>query len=237
MKIDFGTTHWSLILALKDAEPERTRQALAELCRRYWYPLYSVIRRRVHDADQAADLTQDFFLHLIEKDALRRADPALGRLRSFLIASVKNFLANERDRAVARKRGGEARPVTFDEMEADRRYQVDARAGWDQERAFDHQWALTVLRRALARLRSEFEANGRAAEFDHLCPFLTGDGGERPYREIASSLGTTEAAVKSAVRRLRRRYGETLREEIAETLSDPGDCEAELRYLLAALEA
>ena len=187
----FGTTRWSVVLAVRSEDPERAREALSELCRTYWYPLYALVRRRVHDADEAADLTQDFFVHLIEKGALRLADPTLGRFRSFLIASVKNFLANDHDRMAARKRGGGLKPVTFDGIEADRRYLGDAHAGWEQERAFDRQWALTVLHQAFEHLRSEHSRAGKAREFEQLSPFLTGEGGDRPYREVAASLETT----------------------------------------------
>ncbi len=233
----FGTTRWSVVVAAQGGDPERAREALSELCRTYWYPLYSLVRRHVHDADAAADLTQDFFVHLIEKGALACVDPALGRFRSFLIASARNFLANEHDRTTALKRGGGLKTVTFDGDEADRRYRSEAHAGWDQDRAFDRQWALTVLHRALERLRSEYARAGRAGEFAHLSPFLTGEGANRPYQQVAASLQTTEAAVKTAVHRMRQRYGKSLREEVAATLADPDKVDVELRHLLAALEA
>jgi RNA polymerase sigma-70 factor (ECF subfamily) len=232
----FGTTQWSLILAAQGEDPERAREALAEICRTYWYPLYCLIRRRGHGADEAADLTQDFFVHLIEKGALRVVDPALGRFRSFLLASVKNFLTNDHDRLAAGKRGGGLKPVTFDGDEADRRQWSDGHADWDPERYFDRQWALTVLQRALDRLRWEYAQAGRPGEFEHLSAFLTGEGREQPYRQVAASLEMTEAAVKTAVHRMRRRYGKALREQIAATVGDPEKVDAELRYLLEALE-
>ena len=232
----FGTTRWSVVLAVRSEDRERAREALAELCRTYWYPLYALVRRRVRDADEAADLTQDFFVYLIEKGGLKRAEPARGRFRSFLIASVKNFLANEHDRTAARKRGGGLKPVTFDGAEAERHYLGDARAGWEQEKAFDRQWALVVLQRGFERLRAEYSRAGKTPEFEQLSPFLTGEGGDRPYREVAAILETTESAVKTSVHRMRRRYGQALRQEVAETLADPEETDAELKHLLAALE-
>lgn len=232
----FGTTRWSLVLQARSEDPERAREALSELCRTYWFPLYALVRRRIRDADEAADLTQDFFVHLIEKRAIGRVDPSRGRFRSFLIASVKNFLANEHDRAAARKRGSGMKPVTFDGQEADCRYRGNVHAGWEQERAFDRQWALTVLGRALEHLRSEYAQAGRSREFEQLSPFLTGEGPDRPYRETAALLKMTEAGVKTAVHRMRRRYGKALREEVAATVADLNEVDAELRHLLAALE-
>jgi RNA polymerase sigma factor (sigma-70 family) len=232
----FRTTRWSQILAVKSGDPERAREALSQLCQTYWYPIYSLVRRRIGDPDRAADLTQDFFVHLIEKEILQRANPGLGRLRFFLMASLRNFLANDHDRSMARKRGGGLRPITFDEGEAESRYSRDAHSGWEPERAFDRQWALAVLERTIDRLRSRYARADKAKDFELLSPFLTDAGPDRSYREVAAALGTTETGVKTAVHRMRRRYARALREEIATTVDDPAEIELELRHLQAALE-
>jgi len=163
---DFGTTQWSLVLAVRTDDPDRARAALSELCRIYWYPLYAFARRQVRDASEAADLTQGFFVHLLEKDVLRQADPALGRFRSFLLASVKNFLSNERDRESARKRGGGVKPISLDALEADRRYQAHTITRGAPEDDFDRQWAHVVLQQALERVHAEYLKGDRAREFD-----------------------------------------------------------------------
>lgn len=221
---------------MRTADVEHRRQALAQLCEAYWSPLYSFVRRRGYGPDDAADLTQNFFAHVIEKGALAGVDPSLGRFRAFLLASIKNFLANEWDRTVARKRGGGWVRVPFEPPDLERRY-VALRSGeFDPERLFDREWALTVLDRALARLRVQQAEAGKTREFDVLLGFLTSDSGEdRPYRDVAASLGMSEVAVRAAVHRLRVRFGTVLREEVSETVGDAGAADAELRHILALL--
>ena len=207
---------------------------MASLCEAYWSPVYTFIRRRGHDADQAADLTQSFFAHLLEKHVLDAVDPALGRFRAFLLASVKHFMANEWDRESAKKRGGGWARVPYDPPELERRYTAVRSHELDPEQVFERQWAATLLDRALERVRREQDVGGRAREFAALSPFLTSDGGgERPYREVARDLGTTDAAVRTAVHRLRQRLGAALRAEVSDTVTDPGSAELELRHLLA----
>jgi len=175
---DFGTTQWSLVLAARTDDPGRARTALSELCRIYWYPLYAFVRRQVRDANEAADLTQGFFVHLLEKDVVRQADPALGRFRSFLLASVKNFRSNERDRESAGKRGGGAKLIpldALDALEAEGRYAAQAVARGTPEDDFDRQWALVVLHQAMERVRVEYAGSDRSREFEQLSPYLTAD--------------------------------------------------------------
>ncbi len=232
---DFGTTQWSLVLAVRTDDPDRARAALSELCGIYWYPLYAFVRRQVRDASEAADLTQSFFVHLLEKDVLRRADPALGRFRSYLLASVKNFLSNERDREAARKRGGGVEAISLDVLEADRRYQAQAVARGTPEDDFDRQWAHVVLQQALEHVHAEYRKGDREREFEELSPYLTADAPDTPYQHVAERLAMSEAAVKTAVHRMRKRYGRALREEIAQTTCEPSEVDAEIRHLLAVL--
>jgi RNA polymerase sigma-70 factor (ECF subfamily) len=228
----FLTTRWSLIVAARQAEAPQARDALAELCRLYWYPLYAYVRRRGHDASAAEDLTQAFFTHLLEKHALASVSPERGRFRSFLLASCQHFLANERERAQALKRGG-GRVVSLD---------LSAAAGWygrepadeEPERLFERRWALALLDQALQQLRGEYDAGGKGALFAALRGQLTGDGTE-PYAELAKTLALTESAIKTAVHRLRKRYGEILREQIRETVASEADIDDEVRALFAAL--
>ncbi|HEY1377696.1 MAG TPA: sigma-70 family RNA polymerase sigma factor [Gemmataceae bacterium] len=227
---DFATTRWSLVAAAKDPA---ARQALADLCGLYWYPVYAFVRRRGYSADDAGDLTQEFFARLIEKAGVAGADPAKGRFRSYLLGACRHFLANERDRAAAQKRGG-GRPVgSLDLADAERRYAAEPADGRTPEQVFERRWALTLLDGVLAGLRAEYAAAGQDVLFDRLKSSLTGDAG--PYVELAAELGLTEGAVKVAAHRLRRRYRDRLRAAIAETVATPEDIEAEIRDLFAAL--
>lgn len=230
----FATTRWSLVLAA--GERGRTsRQALASLCEIYWPPVYSFIRRQGHGADDARDLTQEFFARVIDKNYFHDADPSRGRFRSFLAASVRHFLLNEIDRARALKRGGPHPHLSLDMESAEGHYQIEPRDELTPERLFDYQWGLVLLQRVLARLRDEFEATGKAALFDGLKGFLTGDSEDVSYKEVAEKLGTTEGAVKVAVHRLKRRYRDLLVEEIAETVASPEEIESEIQHLLKAM--
>ena len=221
------------MLAAGRGPASRSREALATLCESYWYPVYAFVRRLGHSAADAEDLTQAFFARLLEKDFVGAADPERGRFRSFLLASVKHFLANERDRETALKRGGGAAVVSLDD--AERRYRREPSHGLTPERAFERRWALTLLERTLAALREEQERAGHAERFTRLKCFLTGEGGAPSHAEVAAELGMTEGAVKVAVHRLRRRYRELLRAEIAETIADPSAVDDELRELFVAL--
>ena len=235
----FATTRWTLVAAAgKQATPE-ARKALSELCALYWYPLYAFVRRRGYDADEALDLTQGFFARLIEKNDLADADQTRGRFRSWLLASVKHFLANEWDRATAQKRGG-GRAVfslDIDADDAEGRYKREPAHHLTPERVFDRRWALTTLEQTLAALQRASEREGKAGLFEALRPTLTSDatGDVTPYRDVADRLGMTEGAVKVAAHRLRRQYRDLLRQGIAETVERPEDVDDEIRDLFAAL--
>jgi RNA polymerase sigma-70 factor (ECF subfamily) len=231
----FATTHWSLIVAAREPSSPAARQALALLCEAYWYPLYAYIRRRGHAADEAQDLTQEFFARLLERDLLGAADPADGRFRAFLLAACKHFLANEHDRACALKRGGGRASLSLDLEGAEGRYGREPSHDLTPDKLFERRWALTLLDRVLARLREEFMAKGKAETFDRLRVFLVGDRGAPSHGEVAGELGMTAGAVKVAVHRLRQRYRELLREEIAHTVEGPEQIDEEVRDLFAAL--
>jgi RNA polymerase sigma-70 factor (ECF subfamily) len=231
----FATTRWSLVLAAGQKAAPEAHDALADLCSLYWYPLYAYIRRRGHGADEAEDLTQGFFARLLEKDGLAAATPARGRFRSFLLAACQNFLANEREWANALKRGG-GRVVSLDLSDADGRYRREPHHEETPERLFERRWALTLMARVLARLRGDYEAAGKGRLFDALKGQLTADG-TAPYAALAVELRMTEAAVKTAVHRLRRRYGELLREEIGETVATEAEIDSEIQALLRLLAA
>jgi DNA-directed RNA polymerase specialized sigma24 family protein len=237
---DFLPTRWTVVVAAaaRQASEERAREALAELAQAYWYPLYSYIRRRGYDAAAAEDLTQGFFAQLIEKHFLESVDRGKGRFRAFLLACVNHFLANERDRAHAQKRGGTRKFVSLDEGES--RYATDCRAqaaGADTmtpERLFERRWALAVLERVLGRLQTEYAETGHQTLFAALKETLTG-GASGGHAEKAAKLGMTAGAVKVAAHRLRRRYRDILRDEIAQTVATPEDVAGEIAYLMKCL--
>lgn len=238
-KAPFPTTRWSRVVAAGDPATPEARAALAELFAAYWYPIYALIRRRGHPADEARDLTQDYFARLLEKGTLAAADPARGRFRSFLRTDCGSFLADRRDRQHALKRGGGLTVVSFDATDADARYRAEPADTLTPERLFDRAWALTLLEGVLDRLAADYAAAGRGAWFAWLRPVLTGGPGAVPYARISAQLGTTEAAVQQAVSRLRKRYRAALRERIAATLDEPDEAtiEEEIRDLFAALES
>jgi RNA polymerase sigma factor (sigma-70 family) len=231
----FVTTRWSQVLAAGSEPTLSSRDALARLCEVYWYPLYAYVRRWGYDADEAQDLTQEFFARLLEKHYLRAADPARGRFRSFLLASLKHFLSNERDRQTAVKRGGRVTIIPLEFENAEGRYQLEPPDAETPETIYERRWALTLLDRTLGRLRDEFEEAGKAALFGRLEGYLTGEQETVPYAELAAELGMSEGAVKVTVHRLRRRFGALLREEIAETVSDPVEVDGEIRELFRSL--
>jgi RNA polymerase sigma-70 factor (ECF subfamily) len=231
----FATTHWSVVLAAGEPESTRHRQALEALCTTYWFPLYVYLRRQGNDAGQAEDYTQAFLAFLLEKQALRKADPNRGRFRSFLLASLKNFLANERARAQALKRGGGRKVLSLDIENAERRYSLKPVDELSPEKLFARSWALTVLDRTMDRLQSEAAAAQKQRLFDALRVCLTADKGSVPYRQMAAELSMSAGAVRVAAHRLRRRYREVLRDEIAQTVTTEDQIDQEIRDLFAAL--
>lgn len=231
----FPTTHWSAVLTAREKSSSQAQRALTELCQTYWYPLYVYIRRRGNNPVEAEDLTQSFFERLLEKDYLSDLTPGMGRFRSFLLTAVKHFLANEWDRSQTQRRGGGATLVSLDEQEAERRYQLELVENVTPETLFEQRWALTVLERVLARLREEFVAGNKADLFEQLKGFLSADLPSGSYRQAAANTGLKEGTVKVAVHRLRRRYGDLLRAEIAQTIADPAEVESELRHLISVL--
>jgi RNA polymerase sigma-70 factor (ECF subfamily) len=231
----FPTTRWSQVYAAGQLSDPAARDALAELCAAYWYPLYAFVRRKGYAPDEAADLVQGTFANLLERKGMAAVSPERGRFRSFLIAACSNHMADCWDRDTAAKRGGGRAPIPFDHLDAEGRYSVEPVDELTPERLYERRWATGLLERALTRLEAEAIAAGNAPLASHLLPTLTGGRGEVPYASIAVELGMTEGAIKMAAARLRRRYGEILREEIGHTLADPSEVEDEIRALFSAL--
>lgn len=231
----FATTRWSRVLAAGHGSTPAAREALATLCEHYWYPLYAYVRRWGYDPDQAQDLTQEFFSRLLEKGLVRDADPSRGRFRSFLLASLKHFLSNERDRAAAVKRGGRAVVLPLEIETAEGRYSLEPPDAETPDRVYERRWAMTLLGRTRARLRAEFAGKGKAELFARLEGYLTGDAETMAYADLAVALSMSEGAVKVAVHRLRRRFGALLRQEIGDTVTDPKQVDDEIRELFRVL--
>src|ERR1700722_3679999 len=232
----FPTTRWTLVLAAGDPHRKEARSALVDLCENYWYPLYAYLRRRGYSADEAQDLTQEFFVRVLEGRYLDRADPEKGRFRAFILTSLKFFVADEEDRQRARKRGGGVL-VSFEFSSGEsgeERYQREPGHDETPDRIFERRWALAMLERVMERLRDEFVQHGRPENFERLKVFLLGQS-EAPYSDLAREMNTSEGALKVAIHRLRKRYRELFRQEIADTVADPAEVESELRYLAAVL--
>jgi len=232
----FVTTHWSVVLAAGGLDDTHGQAALARLCRVYWYPLYAYVRRQGHTPEDAQDLTQEFFARLLAKNYLSTVDRAKGRFRSFLLAALRHFLANQWDRAQAAKRGGGQRFISLDETNAETRYGLEPADTMTAERIFERRWALTLLELVLSRLRDENAQAGKLELYEQLKDCLTGASDAVSYAELGARLNLTEGAVKVAVHRQRRRYRELLREEIAQTVSCAAEVDDEFRCLLAALK-
>jgi DNA-directed RNA polymerase specialized sigma24 family protein len=230
---EFTTTHWSVVLAAGDPQSPASAQALETLCRAYWYPLYAFVRCRGYGPEDAQDFTQDFLARLLSTHSLNAVHPAKGRFRSFLLASLNHFLANEWDKAHTLKRGSGRRLISLEAAEM--RYQAEAVVGLSADRIFERQWALTLLAQVTAQLREDYHRAGKGPLFDVIQIYLTGEKGLPPYRETAGSLGCSLEALKKAIERLRRRYGELLREEIAHTVSTPDEVDEEIHYLRTIL--
>lgn len=231
----FVTTHWSVVLAAKQENSAEADTALERLCQTYWLPLYFFVRRRGNAAHDAQDLTQEFFARLLAKDFLRSVDRSKGKFRSFLLAALEHFLAKEWRRNNAQKRGGKFTFVSINDDSAEQPYLQVPASNLSPEQLFEQQWAITLLEQAVAKLREEFLTAGKQTLFEELKICLTGEKRAVSYAELAGKLGMTEAALKMAVSRMRQRYGELLRAEIANTVSDPMEVEEELQALFKAL--
>ncbi|HTB82086.1 MAG TPA: sigma-70 family RNA polymerase sigma factor [Candidatus Sulfotelmatobacter sp.] len=230
----FATTHWTVVLAAGKSSSPDAQRALEELCHTYWFPLYAYVRRRGHGREDAEDLTQTFFTKLLDKNSFAGLDGEKGKFRAWLLAALKHFLANERDKARAQKRGGGEAHLSLDWETADSKFQVADDKGSNPEKNFDREWALALLARVIQRLQKECEAEGRARLFEQLKNFLTAGKGDSAYAEIAGALGMEEGAVRVAVHRLRKRYRQLLRDEITNTLSDAAMVDEEMRALFGA---
>ena len=231
----FATTHWSVVLAAKQGDSSEADAALEKLCRDYWPPLYSYIRRQGHDVAEAQDLTQEFFARLLERDYLSRLDPQRGKFRSFLLAFVKHFLSEQREKAGAQKRGGGQTLLSLDAGEGEEGYLSEPVDELTPEQIFERRWVQTLLQRTFDRLAAEYVEVDKAALFEALKDFQPRQPGSQTYAQIGARLGTTEAAVKSAMQRLRERHREILREVIAQTVSSPSEVEEEIRHMRAVL--
>jgi RNA polymerase sigma-70 factor (ECF subfamily) len=232
---EFRTTHWSVVLQASQMDSSRAQAALEELCRGYWYPIYSFVRRRGCSPEDAQDLTQEFFSQLLANRGLATVHPAKGRFRSFLLASLKNLLANQWNRAQAQKRGGGVPLFSLDEKAAEDRFQLEPPENTTPETIFERRWAETLLERVLLRVRAEWNQRDKQQRFDTLKTFLTDRRGEVPFAEVAARLDTTVPALRSVVHKLRELYRRVFLDEIAQTVDDPREVEDEVRRLFAAL--
>jgi RNA polymerase sigma-70 factor (ECF subfamily) len=224
-----------VVVAAGERDTPESAAALERLCRTYWYPLYVYVRRRGYSAEDAQDLTQGFFCRLLDRHWLPQADRHKGRFRSFLLVALNHFLANEWDRAAAVKRGGRISFQSLDDATCEKLFGEDSRLSSSPEELYERRWAMTLLQTVLSRLRDEAIAAGRLEQFEKLEVFLAGEERAVSYGDLAAELSTTQAALKMATHRLRRRYAELLREEIAHTVADPAEVRDELRHLLAVL--
>lgn len=231
----FFTTPWSVVLAAANRTSPECDRALERLCGVYWYPLYAFIRRQGHPHHEAEDFTQEFFSRLLEKDYLDGVGPEKGKFRSFLLVCIKRFLANEHDRATAKKRGGGRRHLSIDFGEADERYRLEPSHDVTAERIYQRRWALALLEQVLAILAQEFQRTGKGELFETLKAYLVGEHDAPPYAEVGERLGLSEGAVKVAVYRLRQRFRRVLRAEVARTVADDSDIDQEIRLLFEAL--
>jgi RNA polymerase sigma-70 factor (ECF subfamily) len=234
--VAFSTTHWSVVLEAQGDSPA-AKEALEKLCRTYWRPIYSFVRREGVGPEEAEDITQGFFAQLLERKSLSAVRKEKGRLRSYLLGALKYFLADEQRRAMAIKRGKGQRLIPLEDLHADERIEMEPADPVTAEMIYERRWALTVLEQVLHRLKNEYRAAGNAALFDSLKQLLPDEPGAPSQAETAAQLGMTENALRQAFYRFRQRYQSLLREEIAHTVATPGDIEDELRHLIAVLEA
>jgi RNA polymerase sigma factor (sigma-70 family) len=235
----FHTTQWSVVLLSAQTQVDGSRDALSDLCRLYWYPLYAFVRRRGYSAEDAQDLTQGFFLSLLERKSLRQVSPQKGKFRSFLLAALKNYLSDAFDRMNTIKRGGKIEFVALDFESGEERYLEEPSCSLTPEKIFDARWALTLLDHATDRLEDEYVSQGKSKALEVLRPFLDPSNSTRlpSYEETANQLQVSLGAVKTLIHRLRKRHGDILREEVARTVTEPASVDDEIRALCSALTA
>ena len=231
----FTTTHWSVVLAAGQNADAQAAEALHQLCRTYWYPLYAYVRKRGHIPEDAQDLTQEFFALFLRKEYFRLADRARGRFRTFLLHALEHFLINEWKRAQCAKRGGGTTPLSLDVAAAEQRYTNEPAVTLTPERAYEKQWAATLLEQVLSKLKQEYAEAGNRRVFAELADLLWGKDGSVSFAEIGARLDMTEGAARGAMHRLRTRYRERLRREVAQTVAEPGEVDEELRYLISVV--
>jgi RNA polymerase sigma factor (sigma-70 family) len=231
----FATTHWSVVLTAGLKDTERSQVALEKLCEAYWFPLYAYVRRRGYSKEDAQDLTQQFFARIIERDLVARADQSKGRFRSFLLASMERFLANEWDKARALKRGGGKLVIPIQTDNAETKYGVEPVDNKTPEQVFEYNWALALLDQVMLQLEADYKQRGQTDLFAALKPCLVGSPSAETYAELAARLDTNEGAVRVAVHRLRSSYRELLRREIANTVDSDAEVDAEMRHLFKVL--
>ncbi|NND98877.1 MAG: sigma-70 family RNA polymerase sigma factor [Pirellulaceae bacterium] len=235
MPRQFATTRWSMVARARGGTPYRARVALDELCRAYWYPVYSFVRRKGLDSNDALDVTQSFFARFVEQDFFDQAAPQQGRLRSYLLKAVQNHFISMQRAASAKKRAPATSPISLDQVESERRYHLEPTNELTAERAFERQWALAVIEQAMSRLHAELTDKLGAQHSDQIVRLLTGQAGEVTLAEVATELQTTEAALKVRMHRIRGRYRQLLRTEVADTVGENVDVDEELRNLLEVL--
>jgi DNA-directed RNA polymerase specialized sigma24 family protein len=231
----FATTHWSVVLSVGQRDSSQAAEALEQLCRTYWYPIYAYVRRRGYGPADAEDLTQGFLLQLLQRRSIKRADPGKGRFRSFLLGGLKYFLADQRERARAQKRGGGLPLEWLDAPAAERRYNFEPADNRSPDKLYESRWALALLDSVLTRLEMEYHDAGKSELFERLRLFLAGDHGDMTYGLAAAELGVSKEALKKAAQRLRHRYYDLFRQEIAHTVSSPAEVEGEMRHLCAVI--
>ena len=231
----FPSTHWSAVLVAGQPGSTESHDAFSRRCEKYWYPLYAYVRRKGHPVADAQDLTQDFFLMLLEKNGIARARSERGRFRSFLLTSLNNFLINDWNRRRAEKRGGGRVAFLSDIETAENRYRLEPRHEETPEKIFEAQWALTLLQQAMAQLEAEWKPGTRKGSFERLKPLLTAEADSPSYKQVATENGMTEGAVKVAIHRLRKRLRELVCAEIAHTVEDPGEIQDEVRHFIQNL--
>ena len=233
----FHTTHWTVVLAAREKDGAAAREALASLCATYWYPLYAFIRRHGSSPHDAEDLTQEFFFRFLERNALERVQPAAGKFRSFLLVCLKNFLANERERSQAQRRGGGRPLVPLDSGDAETRYSLEPADHRAPEAAFERRWAYAVIERTMRELRREYSGGEKSDLFEALQGFLPGGEGSVSRPDLPAKRDVSVGAIDVAVHRLRQRYGALLREQVAQTVSSEAEVEEEIRHLISVLSA